>query len=225
MSGGGTERGRHRIWSRLPWKEGRIGHPGKELEEFCRPRESPKGRSLIHLCWYRLGPGSSSNSIQRQQGQQIPGMVDGAVSHGFASKENHHAGLPSALTPCPSHLTVSCPGITLQQGMGKPGRDGHLGPQECPPWPVCPSYWTGIRSHPGPLEPGGRILPWNPLWCGLGRIMEGQHLVPVHSQDKSTTQGHLGCCCQCFLTQAPFEPLPRDMENFHTQELKIQNSQ
>ena len=94
-----------------PRKEGRIRHPGKELEESYRTHESPRGRSLTHLCWHRLGLGSSS-SIQRQQRQQIHGMVDGAVSHGLTSKWRHRAGLPSAPSPFPRHLTSSGPGIT-----------------------------------------------------------------------------------------------------------------
>ena len=115
-----------------PWKECRTWNPWKELGESYRTHESPKGRTLTHLCWCRLGSGSSS-SIQGQKSQQIHGMVDGAVSHDLANKWNHQPGLLSVLSSFPIHLNSSGPGFNLHQGMGKPGRDGQLGHRSVPP--------------------------------------------------------------------------------------------
>lgn len=50
-------------WSSgAPCKEWGIGLPWKGLEESFRIPGSPQGRSLPHLCWCRLGSGSSSSS-------------------------------------------------------------------------------------------------------------------------------------------------------------------
>lgn len=125
------------------------------MEKSCRIPGSPKGRSLPHLCWCRLGPGSSSSSssnssIQRQQRQQIRGAVDGAVKNALAGKWYHQAGLPLAPSPFPSHLTSSGPDLTLQQGMRKPGRGGPLGPRKGPSPDLCVlvvEWAPGIRRQ------------------------------------------------------------------------------
>lgn len=141
--------------------------PRKGLEESCRIPGSPQGRSLPHLSWCRLGPGSSS--IQRQQ---VHGMLDGAERNGLAGKWDHQAGLPSAPSPFPSHLTSSGPDLTLQQGMGKPGRGGHLGPRKGPSPDLCVvlvEQTKGVTQ--GPWNQGGESGPrvlsngaWGESW-------------------------------------------------------------
>ena len=71
--------------------------------------------------------------------------------------------------------------------MGKPGKDGQLGHRNDPP-DLFVLVFYGHKESPRDLGTRRENLAPESSPMGLGRIMEGQHLVAVHSQNKSTTQ-------------------------------------
>lgn len=133
--------------SGAPWKIGvwaTVERAGGILQDSWVPTGQIPPTPLLELAgvWKQ----------QQQQQQQINGMLDGAGKNGLAGKWNHQAGLPSASSSFPSHLTTSDPDLTLQQGVGKPGRGGHLMPRKGPSPVLCVlavEKTEGVTQVPG----------------------------------------------------------------------------